>query len=114
MQINIKASGIELTQAIKQRVEEKVNDLSTYFENIQGVHVIVGKLSNHHNKGKVFFAEFTIDVPGKNINMKKDAEDLYKAIDKVKDHLKVEFDKLKGKMRDKDKENLRSQKGYVM
>lgn len=114
MQINIKATGIELTDAIKKHVEEKTNDLRTYFDNIQGIDVILGKESEHHNKGRVFFAEFNISVPGKNINLKKEAEDLYKAVDKVKDHLKVEFDKLKGKMRDKDKDVLRAQKGYVM
>lgn len=114
MQINIKAVGIELTDAIRQHVEEKAGDLFTYFDNIQAIDVILGKESEHHNKGKVFFAEFNISVPGKNMNMRKDAEDLYKAVDKVKDHLKVEFEKLKGKMRDKDKDMLRSQKGYSL
>ena len=68
--------------------------------------------SHHHNKGKIYYAEFNVHIPKKNINLKKEAEDLYKAIDKVRDHLKVEFEKIKGKMRDKDKQMLRDQKSY--
>ena len=112
MNINIQAKGVDMTDAIKQYVEEKAGDLERYFDNIQGVDVIVGMDSSHNNKGKIYFAEFNVQVPGKNMNMKKEAEDLYKAIDKVKDHLKVEFEKMKGKMRAKDKEELRDVKGY--
>lgn len=112
MTINIQAMGINMTDAIKQYVEEKVNDLNKYFDNIIRVDVVVGVQSNHHNKGKIYFSEFNVHVPGKNMNMKKEAEDLYKSIDKVRDHLKVEFEKMKGRMRDKNKEELREQKGY--
>jgi len=112
MYINIKAVGMEMTDPIKQYVEEKVNDLPTYFENMQGVDVVIGMESHHHNKGKIFFAEFNLQIPGKNINLRKDAEDLYKAIDKVKDHLKVELEKIKGKMNAVDREEIRDQRGY--
>ncbi len=112
MIINIQAKGMDLTNAIKQYVEDKASDLPTYFDNIQEVDVIVGMDSHHHNKGKIYFAEFILQIPGKNITVRKDAADLYKAIDKVKDHLKVELEKLKGKMREVDKEELRDMKGY--
>ena len=112
MKINIQAIGMDITDSIKKYTEDKINDLPTYFENIIGVDAHVGVLSQHHNKGKIFFAEFILQVPGKNITVKKEAEDLYKAIDKVKDHLRVELEKLKGKMRDIDKQELRDVKGY--
>lgn len=112
MYINIKTTGMEVTDPIKQYVEDKANDLLTYFENIQGVDTIVGMESHHHNKGKIYYAEFNLQIPGKNINIRKDSEDLYKAIDKVKDHLKVELEKLKGKMNDVDREEIRDQKSY--
>lgn len=112
MIVNVQAKGIDMTDAIMQYSQEKAQVLTKYFDNITGVDVIVGMDSQHHNKGKVYFAEFNVQVPGKNMNMKKNAEDLYKAIDKVKDHLKVEFEKMKGKMRDKDQQMLRETKGY--
>ncbi|MFZ2189242.1 MAG: ribosome-associated translation inhibitor RaiA [Candidatus Magasanikiibacteriota bacterium] len=112
MTINTKAKGMDMTPAIKQYVEEKVNCLTKYFENIDDVDVIVGMETHHHNKGKIYYAEFNLQVPGKNLSVRKDAVDLYKAIDKVKDHLKVELEKIKEKMRAKDKKVLREQKGY--
>ena len=51
-------------------------------------------------------------VPGKEIRIVKDSEDLYKAIDQVKDHLKNELKKFKEKLRHKDKKKLRGQKEY--
>lgn len=103
---------MDITPAIKQYVEEKAESLVKYFDNIQEVDAIVGMESHHHNKGKIYFAEFNVMVPGKNLTVKKEAVDLYKAIDKVKDHLKVELEKVKGKMRNKDKEELRGHKEY--
>ncbi len=112
MNINVQAKGVDMTDAIKVYVEGKAGSLEKYFDNITGVDVIVGMNSQHHQKGKVYFAEFNVQVPGKNLNLKKEAENLYKAIDKVRDHLKIEFEKMKGKMRDKDKKILRENKGY--
>lgn len=112
MYINTQCVGMEITDAIKQYVEDKVGDLPNYFENIQGVDVIIGMESHHHNKGKIYFAEFNLQIPGKNVNMKKQSEDLYKAIDKVRDHLKVELEKIKGKLQNVDKQELRDSKGY--
>ena len=111
MNVNIKVTGMDTTDAIKQYVEDKANDLLTYFDNIQGVDAIVGMESHHHNKGKIYYAEFNLQIPGKNINIKKNAEDLYKSIDKVKDHLKIELEKIKGKMNARDREEIRDQKG---
>lgn len=112
MTINIKGTGIELTEAIKKYITEKMESLEKFFDNITGVDIDVGIRSTHHNKGKIYYAEFNLSVPKHMIRVEKDAEDLYKAIDKVKDHLKVELEKIKGKMRDKDKEVLRNQKEY--
>ncbi|PIR74872.1 MAG: ribosomal subunit interface protein [Candidatus Magasanikbacteria bacterium CG10_big_fil_rev_8_21_14_0_10_47_10] len=114
MTINTKAIGMDMTDAINRYAREKAESVEKFFDNIQQIDVTFGSLSNHHNKGKIFFAEMNVHVPGKNVFVKKEADDLYKAIDKVKDHLKVEFEKMKGKMRDKDKQSLRDQKGYQM
>ncbi|PIZ95312.1 MAG: ribosomal subunit interface protein [Candidatus Magasanikbacteria bacterium CG_4_10_14_0_2_um_filter_37_12] len=112
MLIITQATGVDMTDAIKEYVEEKIGGLEKYFDNIQKAEVDVGMHSHHHQKGKVYYAELNLYVPGKMIRMVKEAEDLYKAIDKVKDHMKVELEKLKGKMRDKDKKVLRDQKCY--
>ncbi len=112
MNTNIKGTGITLTDAIKDYAEEKIGGLVKFFDNIQSADIDVGMQSHHHLKGKVYYAEVNLSVPGKVIRVVKESEDLYKAIDKVKDHLKVELEKMKEKMRRKDKKVLRSEKEY--
>ena len=112
MTINVQAVGIDMTDAINQYAREKAESLTKYFDNITSIDVKCGLLSNHHQSGKIFFAEMGLNVPGNQLFVKKEAADLYKSIDKVRDHLKVELEKMKGKMRGKDREVLRDQKSY--
>ena len=113
MNISIHANSTELTDALREYTEKKMEGLVKYFEGITRVAVDIGLISTHHQKGKIFFAEANVHLPqGKMIRVRKEAEDLYKAIDKVKDHLKVELDEFKNKLRAKDREVLRSAKGY--
>lgn len=112
MIINIQGKDIELTEALKQYAHERAEGLHKFFDNIQQIDVIIGMDGHHHQKGDVFFAEMNVHVPGNNIVVSKFSDDLYKAIDKVKDHLKVEFEKLKGKMRNKDRNAIRREKTY--
>src|SRR3989338_4343589 len=112
MLINIHGTGIELTEALKQYAEEKVESLTKFFDNIRQADVDIGVRTHHHNKGKIFYAEVNLHVPGELVRVVKEAEDLYKAIDKVKDHLKQELENRKEKMRGKDKKVLRNTKEY--
>jgi putative sigma-54 modulation protein len=112
MTINIHATGIELTDALKKYAEEKMEGLSKYFDNIQTIDIDIGLRNHHHQKGKIYYAECNVSVPGRLVRVVKDAEELYKAIDKVRDHLKLEMKETKGRMRGKDKEMLRNSKGY--
>ena len=112
MTTNIKATGMELTDVIRKYTEDKITSTLKFFDNVQQIDIEVGKTNNHHNKGQVFFAEVNMFIPGNMVRVRKEAVDLYKAIDKVKDHLKVELEKIKGKMREKDKQTLRSKKSY--
>ena len=108
----LKGTGIELTDAIKQYVEEKFGGMTKFFDNIQSADIDIGMRSQHHHKGKIFYAEINAHVPGKDIRIVKDSEDLYKAIDQVRDHLKNELKEFKEKLRHKDKKKLRGQKEY--
>ncbi|MEK7644509.1 MAG: ribosome-associated translation inhibitor RaiA [Patescibacteria group bacterium] len=112
MIINLHGTGIELTEALKDYAETKISGLVKFFDNITNATIDIGMRSQHHQKGKIFYAEVNLSVPRRVIRVVKEAEDLYKAIDKVKDHLKVELESMKGKMREKDKKEIRSQKEY--
>jgi ribosomal subunit interface protein len=64
MTINIHGTGIELTDAIKEYAEEKMGSLTKFFDNIQQINIDVGKQSQHHHKGDVYYAEANVLLPG--------------------------------------------------
>lgn len=101
MQTRIKATKIELTDAIKDYVEQKMNMLEKYLGsfNAQNCDVEVGMITSKHQKGKIYRAEINLQVPGELLRVEKEAEDLFKAIDKVKDHMAQLIVKYKDKKR---------------
>lgn len=95
----IKATNMELTQPIRDYVEEKLGYLDELLPDDSSVmaDVEVGKTTNHHNKGDVMRCEVNLQVPGELLRVEKTEKDLYKAIDKVKDHLARQVKVWKGK-----------------
>ncbi len=101
MIINIKHHGIELTPAIKMYAEEKMSTLQKYFASIRYIDVEVGMSTHHHHKGEIFECKAVVQIGGEVIRLAKEAEDLYKAIDKVRDHLRIELADLKKRLEDR-------------
>ena len=99
MKIIIKGEKIKLTPSLKDFVEEKLADLEKLFESKVKrdfevkAFVEVGKTSEHHRKGDIFFAECQIFLPGKGIRSVAEREDLKLAICEVKDQLQVQLKK---------------------
>lgn len=112
--MNIQGTGIELTDAIKAYVQKKIGSLTKFFDRVVQIDVDIGKMSNHHNKGPIYYAEVNMIMPGNNkLYASEKEEDVYAAIDRVKDQLYGEIEKMKGKMRAKDKAQLRGHKQYA-
>jgi putative sigma-54 modulation protein len=87
----IKATNIELTDAIKTAVEATLQNLAPLTERYDGaarVHVEIGKTTAHHHKGDIFRAEINITIPGKVLRGEAEKDDLYAAIEAVEDALK--------------------------
>jgi len=86
----IKGTNMELTEAIRAYVVEKLDMLDKLTERYNPcvVAVDVGKTSNHHNKGEIFRAEFNMTIPGGMLRAECVKDDLYAAIDEAKDDLK--------------------------
>ena len=97
MHINIKSTNMELTQAIKDYIFEKVDSLEKFFNNAQQADVEVGKTTRHHQKGDVFFCEINLSVPRTLLRAREEMDDLYKAINKAKERMQRELKKYKGK-----------------
>jgi ribosomal subunit interface protein len=100
MDIKIKATKMDLTPSIEEAVNEKFGNLEKYFDNIIGCEVEVGKTTNHHHKGDVFFAEVNLEVPKKVIRAVTETDDLYKALSETKEKIKNEIIKYKELMRE--------------
>jgi len=89
MNIQIKSENLKLTNKIKDYATEKVEMLEKYLGNWQvlDAKVKVGMTSRHHQKGDIYQCEIAISLPGETLRVSKVEKDIYKAIDKVKDHM---------------------------
>lgn len=104
MKINIKTSNLELTSGIRNYIEDKIGGLEKF---IQGVKpddrssneksspikawVEIERTTQHHNKGEIFRAECQIRLPHGSARSESTKEDLYLAINDVKDELQREL-----------------------
>lgn len=101
MNISIKTTGIEPTDALTQYVTEKVNTATKFFK-VQNAgnataQVEIGKTTKHHQSGNVFRAEVNIRMDGRSFRAVSEQEDLYAAIDDMKDELVREITSAKDK-----------------
>jgi len=105
MRIKIKASRLEMTPAIKNYFQEKMDMLEKYLGDVQVLNceVEIEKAVGGQNKGEIYRAEVNLEVPHQLLRVEKTEKDLYKAIDKVKDHLELVIKKYKEKLADKRK-----------
>ncbi len=101
MQINLQGKNITLTPAIHDYVSKRITNLEKLLSNIekkQGkimVNFEVGKSTHHHKSGDIFHANCLIKLDGKEFYSSTDKEDLYEAIDTIKDNLFYEISKNK-------------------
>lgn len=91
MKINsTKATNFEMTDAIASYINEKLEAIEKFtqdFEPVAEMDIEVAKTTNHHAKGPFFYAEMNLHIPGQVIRATNEAEDLYAAIDAVKDEV---------------------------
>lgn len=103
---SLKCTHMVLTDAIRAYVEEKVEHfrkLCGEFDPADDLQVEVGKSTRHHAKGPYFHAEMLLRVPGKEFRAESEAEDLYAAIDEVKDQLRRQLTDYKDRLHDKNR-----------
>lgn len=101
MQINLQGKGMELTESIKDYVLKRVTNLEKLLSSVEkvGGEVVVNfevaKNTNHHKAGEIFHADCSINIKGEKFYSSVDEEDLYQAIDTVKENLFREISKNK-------------------
>jgi ribosomal subunit interface protein len=101
MQINLQGKGIELTESIKDYVLKRVTNLEKLLSKIEEekgeamVNFEVVKTTNHHKSGEIFHTSCMIRIDGKKFFAESDHEDLYNAVDEVREILFNEINKKK-------------------
>ena len=90
LQVQIKATNIDLTEAIKDYVEKKLSGVEKFNKRNNAdamCYVEIGKESMHHNKGEVYKAEVNFTAGDVVHFVVSTQNDLYAAIDDMKDEL---------------------------
>jgi putative sigma-54 modulation protein len=91
--MNVQVSGhhVEVTQAIRDYVLSKLERIQRHFDHVIDINVV---LSVQKLRQK---AEISVHMPGKDIHVECDDEDMYAAIDLMMDKLDRQIIKHKGK-----------------
>jgi putative sigma-54 modulation protein len=97
LNLDIRGIEMELTDAIVSSIENKLASLDKYLESVgtpRELRVEAGVTTHHHNKGQIYQAVANLTIPGHKIRVEESAADLYDAIDRLKDKLKLEIIKV--------------------
>ncbi len=98
--INIKATNMELTEAIRDYTDKKINSLEKFLHNESAnVQVEVAKTTNHHKNGDVFHAEIDMRAGTRKVFARAEGSDLYASIDEAREMIMRELTHKKDKSR---------------
>lgn len=88
MSTNIKATNMDLTDAINDYVNKRLEGIKKFSKGGETItRIEVGRTTNHHKQGDLFKAEFDININGKKFYTVSEKEDLYEAIDDAKEEI---------------------------
>jgi ribosomal subunit interface protein len=93
---------MEMTDAIREYSIEKMKTVEKFLprdDTSTKLALELSKTTNHHTHGAFFQAEARMHIRGKNVTLRTTEDDLYKAIDVLKDMLTRELSSHKDKER---------------
>ena len=109
MNIQIKGTNLELTEPLKNYVNEKIGRLTHYSNEMLGARVEL-ETSTHHQKG-FFRCEVNLDMPHNEVIRAESTEsDLYAAIDLAVPKLREQLERHRGRAHGDDRRIKRSLK----
>ena len=99
MNFRIKSKNIELSQNIKDYIEDKIGSTEKFINTKLETQVDfeIEKTTEHHKKGDIFRAEANLILPGKLLRAEAKSSDIYFSINEVKDRIQIELKKYKDK-----------------
>ena len=93
---------MELTEPLKVYIDDKIGGLEKFLQRFENngellCEVEVSRMSKHHHKGDVFYAEAHVNLPGRRLRAKDHDFDARVSIDKVRSMLERDIEKFKEK-----------------
>ena len=106
MHIHVNGKNIEITEAIKAYVKEKIGKVAARYDQIQGIDVILTVIKNPSAEGKNI-AELNCKMSTGVVRCEEAAESMYASIDLLADKFARQITKLKDKNISSGKETIR-------
>lgn len=103
MHNHVNGRNVEITDAIKAYVKEKVGKAAVHYDQVQGIETVLSVIKNP-SVANAHVAEVNCKVNGELIRVEETAETMYASIDLVADKLERQLKKYKEK-------NLKSKGG---
>lgn len=99
MNINLKGTNVSLSKSISDYVDKRLAKMGKILGRDESVQcdVELARTTGHHQKGEIFRAEVHIVGKGRNIYASAEREDMYSAIDGVRDEVMRELQSGKAK-----------------
>jgi len=123
MKIIIKTKNLDLTEDLQSFIEKKFIGLKKFInilkredeigKTLAEVFIEVEKETKHHRKGDIFCVKSRVYLPGREIIAQAVTDDLYGSVIKAKDELKMEIEKYKIKIFDKNRREQRKSKEKI-
>ena len=107
MYIHVTGKNIEITDAIKAYVKEKVGKVANHYDQITGIDVVLSVIKNPAATGK-HIAEVSCKTNTGVIRCEESADSMYESIDLLADKLDRQVKKFKDKALYSDKATIRS------
>ena len=107
MYIHVTGKNIEITDAIKAYVKEKVGKVADYYDQITGIDVVLSVIKNPAASGK-HIAEVACKTNTGVVRCEESADSMYESIDLLADKLARQVKKFKDKALGTDKTSIRT------
>jgi len=107
MYIHVNGKNIEITEAIKAYVKEKLGKVANHYDQITGIDVILSVIKNPAATGK-HVAEVSCKTTTSVIRCEESGESMYESIDLLADKLDRQVKKFKNKSLYSDKTSIRN------
>ena len=107
MRIHVNWRNIEITDAIKAYVKEKIGKVATHYDQIQGIEVILSVIKNPAAAEK-HIAEVRCSLDKVKLHLEETAESMYASIDLLSDKLLRQVKKVKDKSLSSNKASIRT------